>query len=40
MVARAQDDVVHAAIVTIVYRRAEHIEAFLEAIYRQTYAGR
>jgi len=39
MVTRVQDDVAHAAIVTIVYRDAEHIEAFLEAIYRQTYAG-
>ena len=39
VVGRARDDVVHAAIVTIVYRHAEHIEAFLEAIYRQTYSG-
>ena len=34
-----QDEVTHAAIVTIVYRRADHIEAFLEAIFRQTYEG-
>src|SRR6202008_3390017 len=39
MVTRVQDDVAHAAIVTIVHRDAEHIEAFLEAIYRKTYAG-
>lgn len=39
MVARASDEVAHAAIITIVYRRAEHIEMFLEAIYRQTYQG-
>ncbi len=38
-VTRAQDDVAHAAVVTIVYRDAEHIEAFLEAIFRQTYLG-
>lgn len=39
LVPRAADEVTHAAIITIVYRRAEHIETFLEAIYRQTYAG-
>lgn len=39
MAPRTQDEVAHAAIVTIVYRHAEHIEAFLEAIYRQTYTG-
>lgn len=38
-VARAGGDLLHAAIVTIVYRTAPHIETFLKAVYRQDYPG-
>ena len=29
----------HAAVVTILYRKAEHVASFLEAVFRQSYAG-
>lgn len=37
---RATDDrLFHVAIVTILYRKADHVASFLEAIFRQTYSG-
>ena len=36
---RAEPRPYHAAVVTILYRKAEHVASFLEAVFRQSYAG-
>ncbi len=33
------DRLYHVAVVTILYRKADHVAAFLDAIFRQTYSG-
>src|SRR5207253_1073791 len=35
----AAERLLHVAIVTILYRKADHVASFLEAIFRQTYSG-
>jgi glycosyltransferase involved in cell wall biosynthesis len=36
---QAETRLLHAAIVTILYRKAEHVASFLDAVFRQSYAG-